>query len=410
MSDSEKLLDSDHESLPGPSVHSLPDGSSAHHTGNNDLVDTFSLFKTYLDGKIATLHKDLTVGNENFATKLKQEVSVKLKGEGNQIQFNFNCEIMADLVKLQKRIPDEDAACLKLVSGAILKVKKCNKLIRIADKSTTGWKTVREYESDDLASDSEDEKRIRSAESRAIRSIKEKKRPHPYRTVTATVSAPPAPMPNQHNVQQNNYQQPPFRTSRRREPSSHDICYNCNQLVLAFGLSSAPYLFTKCLRPIVKYWRKNGVDIVLYLDDGLGMGKNKQEASECSSFVKTSLLEAGFLINMDKSIFEPVQCLEWLGLVWDSSDFSISISDRRIDNTLTSLVDILNNFPNFTARKLAQVTGKVISMSPVMGNITSLMTRYLHWAIENRVKWDLKLILECPDCVFNELTFWLNNI
>ncbi|CAC5375034.1 unnamed protein product [Mytilus coruscus] len=180
--------------------------------------------------------------------------------------------------------------------------------------------------------------------------------------------------------------------------------------VLAFGLSSAPYLFTKCLRPIVKYWRENGVDIVLYLDDGLKMGKNKQEASECSSFVKTSLLEAGFLINMDKSIFEPVQCLEWLGLVWDSTDFSISISDRRIDNTITSLVDILNNFPNFTARKLAQVTGKVISMCPVMGNITSLMTRYLHWAIEHRVKWDLKLILECPDCVFNELTFWLNNI
>ncbi|CAC5364215.1 unnamed protein product [Mytilus coruscus] len=124
----------------------------------------------------------------------------------------------------------------------------------------------------------------------------------------------------------------------------------------------------------LKYWRENGVDIVLYLDDGLGMSKNKLESLECSSFVKTSLLEAGFLMNTDKFIFEPVQYLEWL------------------------------------ARKLAQVTGEVISMCPVMGSITRLMTRYLHWAIENRVKWDLKLTLECPDCVFNELGFWLNNI
>ncbi|CAC5375568.1 unnamed protein product [Mytilus coruscus] len=151
MSELKKLLDSDHESLPSPSVHSLPDVNSAHQTGNKDLVDTFSLFKTYLDGNIATLHKDLAVSKEDFATKLKQEVSVKLKGEGNQIQN------------------------LKLVSSAIFKAKKHNKLIRIAYKSPTGWKTVREYESDDLASDSEDDKRVRFAESRAIRSIKEKK-------------------------------------------------------------------------------------------------------------------------------------------------------------------------------------------------------------------------------------------
>ncbi|VDI24503.1 Hypothetical predicted protein [Mytilus galloprovincialis] len=443
------------------------------------VIKTWWILFRCFDGKFDTLYKDLAVGNGNFklATKLKPEVSVK---------------------------------------------------------------------------------RIRSAECRAIMSIKEKKRPHPYRTAAATVSAPPVPMPNQHNVRQNNSRpfgpadegnhhlmtsvtsatsvvigelSAPFPVQNQVSQGQQGnrindkYCYTtfldesnlygqfelfmshakyfdnidissvakgvkyslrkhiqfwkhigANEFVintikngyvipflqtptsmsfknnklanvhskfvneaiseflnigcvietpfqpfvvnplsvavqmLAFGLSSAPYLFTKCLRSIVKYWRENGVDIVLYLDDGLGMGKNKQEASECSSFVKTSLLEAGFLINMDKSIFEPVQCLEWLGLVWNSSDFSISISDRRIENTLTSLVDVLNNFPNFTARKLAQVTGKVISMCPVMGNITNLMTRYLHWAIENRVKWDLKLILQCPDCVFNELSFWLNNI
>lgn len=47
-------------------------------------------------------------------------------------------------------------------------------------------------------------------------------------------------------------------------------CFN----VLLFGLTSAPYIFTKCLRPIVKYWRNSGIDIVLYLDDGLGFGRD----------------------------------------------------------------------------------------------------------------------------------------
>ena len=39
--------------------------------------------------------------------------------------------------------------------------------------------------------------------------------------------------------------------------------------VLVVGLSSSPYLFTKCLREVVKYWRKNAIKIVLYLDDVL---------------------------------------------------------------------------------------------------------------------------------------------
>ena len=42
-------------------------------------------------------------------------------------------------------------------------------MIKIADKSPGGWKTVKEYLSDSITSDSEDKRKLRAEESRALR-------------------------------------------------------------------------------------------------------------------------------------------------------------------------------------------------------------------------------------------------
>ena len=37
----------------------------------------------------------------------------------------------------------------------------------------------------------------------------------------------------------------------------------------SFWLSDSLYVFTKLLRPLVKYWRGQGLRAILYLDDGI---------------------------------------------------------------------------------------------------------------------------------------------
>ena len=50
--------------------------------------------------------------------------------------------------------------------------------------------------------------------------------------------------------------------------------------VLPFGLSPAPFVFIKVVRPLVKHWRSHDV----------GIAYTYQDALSCSNFVKTTLI------------------------------------------------------------------------------------------------------------------------
>ena len=79
--------------------------------------------------------------------------------------------------------------------------------------------------------------------------------------------------------------------------------------VLPFGSSSTPHLFTKLLRPILTSWRSNGIPMPIFLDDGLGGGSNAIKAKINSLTVRADLTRYGFLINEEKSLWEPVQVI-----------------------------------------------------------------------------------------------------
>lgn len=176
--------------------------------------------------------------------------------------------------------------------------------------------------------------------------------------------------------------------------------------VLPFGLSTAPYVFTKCLRPLVKHWRSKGLFIVLYLDDGWGRAPNIEIAAQAAQSVKADILAAGLVPNIDKSQWEPIQVLDWLGMTWDSKTGAIYISQRRILNVLDCISNFQFSLPRTSARRLASLAGKIISLAPVVGRIAQLKTRFMHYEIISRDSWDKIYSLACNSRVIEEVFFW----
>ena len=146
--------------------------------------------------------------------------------------------------------------------------------------------------------------------------------------------------------------------------------------VLLFGLSSAPHVFTKVLKPLEKHWRQQGICVAVFLDEGWGIQNDSQVCSIVADAVRTDLFKAGFVTNEDKSVWIPCQRLDWLGITWDSARGTIEIVDRRVAKITSTIDSIIDSDFVLSARRLATFTGQIISTAPVSGNISRIMTRH----------------------------------
>ena len=80
-------------------------------------------------------------------------------------------------------------------------------------------------------------------------------------------------------------------------------------VVLPFGLSTGPYIFTKVMRPLLKHWHSQALRIVVFLDDGLGVCGTKDTCLQQSLLVHSDLISSGFVPNKDKCMWIPVQLI-----------------------------------------------------------------------------------------------------
>ena len=177
--------------------------------------------------------------------------------------------------------------------------------------------------------------------------------------------------------------------------------------VLPFGLCTACYIFTKVVRPLVRYWRSKGLRILVYLDDGLCAVTGQQAAVEASQLVQTTLENAGFVVHNRKSIWQPTQRLAWLGFVVDVALGQIEVPQEKI-SALRSLITQACLSRQIGAKRLASIVGKIISMSLAFGPVSRFMTRSMYAVLQSRYAWCDRLAL--TDEAMDELTFWSSSL
>ena len=79
--------------------------------------------------------------------------------------------------------------------------------------------------------------------------------------------------------------------------------------VIPFGLSAAPFVFTKMVRPLIKYWRLHAIRIACFLKNDLGIEFKFSKSETTSKFVLNTLVNAGFVTNKEKPAWEPIKIL-----------------------------------------------------------------------------------------------------
>lgn len=177
--------------------------------------------------------------------------------------------------------------------------------------------------------------------------------------------------------------------------------------VLPFGLSSAPYIFTKLLRPLIRHWRGLGISTTIFLDDNIDMENSFEISLKHATIIKSDIRKSGLVANDEKSTWVPTQNITWLGINWNGLNGTIAIAPQRIEK-LTSAIEHILSQTQITARQLARVVGQILSTGPVTGKLARIMSRHCQMSIACADNWDTPSQID--EYCLHELQFWKTNM
>ncbi|XP_011883838.1 PREDICTED: uncharacterized protein LOC105570987 [Vollenhovia emeryi] len=182
-------------------------------------------------------------------------------------------------------------------------------------------------------------------------------------------------------------------------------------VALPFGLSTAPYIFTKILKPVAAFLRGKGFLSIIYLDDFLLLGDS---VGECVSNVRVTLRllkSLGFIVNHDKSDLAPSQFKKFLGFIFNSREMSIELpEDKRLANL--QRIKKFSKMKSCKIRQFASLIGSLISIcraTPYGFLYTRDFEREKFWACREYDN-DFDKTMRLPSSLQPDFKWWSNTL
>ena len=120
--------------------------------------------------------------------------------------------------------------------------------------------------------------------------------------------------------------------------------YTC----LPNGLSSAPRIFTKLLKPVFATLHEQGYLNSGYIDDSYLQGDTPSECYANVDAAVSLFSEWGFYLYNDKSVFKPTQQPIFLGFQLDSCAMTVSPTIQKVNKTIHTCTTLKNkHHPSF---------------------------------------------------------------
>ena len=127
-----------------------------------------------------------------------------------------------------------------------------------------------------------------------------------------------------------------------------------------------------------------------FFDDGVGAGFSRDIEESNGSVVRSSLAQCGFLVNQEKSDWNPKNIFSWIGFIINTRSGLIYATDAGIESLCCDLNELCADFEvsaSIHVKRLASIVGKIISLSACCGNATQILTRFSHLIVNSRDSW-----------------------